>query len=41
MVEVMAAYFEDINALGGIYNRKLKLIVSPYDTTGQAALAYA
>jgi ABC-type branched-subunit amino acid transport system substrate-binding protein len=41
MVQVMAAYFEEINSQGGIYNRKLKLIASPYDTTGQSALADA
>lgn len=41
MVEVMAAYFEEINAQGGIYNRKLKLIASPYETTGPAALGNA
>jgi ABC-type branched-subunit amino acid transport system substrate-binding protein len=41
MVEVMAAYFDEINSQGGIYNRKLKLIASPYDTTGQSALADA
>jgi ABC-type branched-subunit amino acid transport system substrate-binding protein len=39
MVEVMAAYFEEINSQGGVYNRKLKLIASPYDATGQSALA--
>jgi ABC-type branched-subunit amino acid transport system substrate-binding protein len=41
MVEVMAAYFEEINSNGGIYNRKLKLIASPYDTVGPSALADA
>jgi ABC-type branched-subunit amino acid transport system substrate-binding protein len=41
MVEVMAAYFEDINAQGGIYNRKLKLIASPYEATRQSDLASA
>jgi ABC-type branched-subunit amino acid transport system substrate-binding protein len=41
MVEVMAAYFEDINSQGGIYDRKLKLIASPYETAGQSALADA
>lgn len=41
MVAVMAAYFEDINAQGGIYNRKLKLIASAYDTAGPSALADA
>jgi ABC-type branched-subunit amino acid transport system substrate-binding protein len=35
----MAAYFEDINSRGGIYNRKLELIVSPYDNTRQSALS--
>jgi len=38
MVQVMAAYFEEINSQGGIYNRKLKLIASPYDSSGQSAL---
>jgi len=41
MVEVMAAYFEEINSQGGIYNRKLKLIASTYDATGQSALTDA
>jgi len=41
MVEVMAAYFEDINSRGGIYNRKLKLIAAPYENTGPSALADA
>ena len=41
MVEVMAAYFEDINAQGGIYNRKLKLIASPYEATRQSDLTRA
>jgi ABC-type branched-subunit amino acid transport system substrate-binding protein len=41
MVEVMAAYFEEINSRGGIYSRKLKLIAAPYETTGQSALAGA
>ena len=41
MVEVMAAYFEDINSQGGIYNRKLKLIASPYDTAGESAISDA
>jgi len=41
MVQVMAAYFEEINSQGGIYNRKLKIVASPYDTTGQSTLADA
>jgi ABC-type branched-subunit amino acid transport system substrate-binding protein len=41
MVAVMAAYFEEINSRGGIYNRKLKLIASPYDNTRQVALSSA
>ena len=41
MVEVIAAYFEDINTRGGIYNRKLKLIASPYDTAGEPAVSDA
>jgi ABC-type branched-subunit amino acid transport system substrate-binding protein len=41
MVAVMAAYFEEINSQGGIYNRRLKLIASPYDGTGQVALSSA
>jgi ABC-type branched-subunit amino acid transport system substrate-binding protein len=41
MTAVMAAYFEDINARGGIYNRKLKLVASAYDPGKQAALADA
>lgn len=41
VVEVMAAYFEEINAQGGIYNRKLKLIASPYKAVGPAALGDA
>jgi ABC-type branched-subunit amino acid transport system substrate-binding protein len=41
MVAVMAAYFEEINSRGGIYNRKLKLIASSYDTAGPSALADA
>jgi ABC-type branched-subunit amino acid transport system substrate-binding protein len=41
MVEVMAAYFEEINAQGGIYKRKIKLIASPYDNTKQVALSSA
>jgi ABC-type branched-subunit amino acid transport system substrate-binding protein/mono/diheme cytochrome c family protein len=38
MLEVMAAYFDDINSGGGIYNRKLELIESPYDNTKQTPL---
>ena len=41
MVEVMAAYFEEINSRGGIYSRKLELIAAPYDTAGPSALADA
>jgi ABC-type branched-subunit amino acid transport system substrate-binding protein len=41
MVAVMAAYFEEINSQGGIYNRKLKLIAAPYDNTRQFALSSA
>jgi ABC-type branched-subunit amino acid transport system substrate-binding protein len=41
MSEVMAAYFEEINSRGGIYNRKLRLIVSPYDASGQSAASSA
>ncbi len=41
MAEVMAAYFEDMNSRGGIYNRKLKLIVSPYDISKQSVLSDA
>ena len=41
MVAVMAAYFEDVNSQGGIYDRKLKLIASPYETAGPSALADA
>ena len=41
MVEVMAAYFEEINSNGGIYSRKLKLIAAPYETAGPSALADA
>ncbi|MDH3797585.1 MAG: ABC transporter substrate-binding protein [Desulfobacterales bacterium] len=41
MVEVMAAYFEEINSRGGIYSRKLELIAAPYDTDGPSALAEA
>jgi ABC-type branched-subunit amino acid transport system substrate-binding protein len=39
MSEVMAAYFQEINSQGGIYNRKLRLIVATYDSTPQSALA--
>jgi len=43
MVEVMAVYFEDINSRGGIYNRKLELVASPYDSnnSGQSAISSA
>ncbi|MBW2705466.1 MAG: ABC transporter substrate-binding protein [Deltaproteobacteria bacterium] len=41
MSAVMAAYFEEINSQGGIYNRKLRLIVSPYDATRQSDLSGA
>jgi ABC-type branched-subunit amino acid transport system substrate-binding protein len=41
MSEIMAAYFEEINSNGGIYNRKLRLIAAPFDTTGPSALADA
>jgi ABC-type branched-subunit amino acid transport system substrate-binding protein len=41
MVEVMAAYFEEINSNGGIYSRKLELIAAPYATAGPSALADA
>jgi ABC-type branched-subunit amino acid transport system substrate-binding protein len=41
MSAVMAAYFEEINSRGGIYNRKLRLIVSPYDATQRADLSSA
>jgi mono/diheme cytochrome c family protein len=41
MSAVIAAYFEEINTRGGIYNRKLRLIVSPYDATRQADLRRA
>jgi ABC-type branched-subunit amino acid transport system substrate-binding protein len=41
MVEVMAAYFEDINSQGGIYSRKLKLIASSYDAAGESAVSDA
>jgi ABC-type branched-subunit amino acid transport system substrate-binding protein len=39
MLAVMAAYFEDVNSRGGIYNRKLQLITSTYDNTAQSGLA--
>jgi ABC-type branched-subunit amino acid transport system substrate-binding protein len=41
MSAVMAAYFEEINSRGGIYNRKLRLIVSSYDATRQSDLSSA
>jgi ABC-type branched-subunit amino acid transport system substrate-binding protein len=41
MSAVLAAYFEEINTRGGIYNRKLRLIVSPYDAVQQADLSGA
>jgi ABC-type branched-subunit amino acid transport system substrate-binding protein len=41
MSAVMAAYFEEINSGGGIYSRKLRLIVSPYDATLQSELSSA
>ena len=46
MLEVMAAYFDDINTRGGIYNRKLELVTSfydsaGYDSAGQSALSRA
>ena len=41
MLEVMAAYFDDINTRGGIYNRRLQLVTAFYDTAGQPALEKA
>jgi ABC-type branched-subunit amino acid transport system substrate-binding protein len=41
MLEVMAAYFDDINTQGGIYSRRLELVTSFYDTAGQSALSKA
>jgi ABC-type branched-subunit amino acid transport system substrate-binding protein len=41
MLAVMAAYFDDINARGGIYSRRLELVASFYDAAGQAALEKA
>jgi len=41
MLEVMAAYFDDINTQGGIYNRRLELITSFYDSAGRPALSKA
>jgi ABC-type branched-subunit amino acid transport system substrate-binding protein len=41
MLAVMAAYFDDINARGGIYSRRLELVTSFYDAAGQAALEKA
>jgi len=41
MSETVAAYFEEINSKGGIYERKLRLIVAPYDAFQQSALSSA
>ena len=39
VLEVTAAYFEDINARGGIYNRRLELVKSSFDNTKDSALS--
>jgi ABC-type branched-subunit amino acid transport system substrate-binding protein len=39
VLEVTAAYFEEINSRGGIYNRRLELVKSSFDNTKDSALS--
>lgn len=41
VLEVIAAYFDDVNSRGGIHGRKIELIESPFDNVRDSPLAVA